>query len=67
MYYSTTVAADRLEHYRAATLNRENELGRSIRDRGTTLAPVRPAVSPRRVIGVWFRRRGTAGRIGVSY
>ena len=67
MNYSTVLAASRLEHDRASALDREIELRRRISDRGTTIAPTRPAVDPRRVIGVWFRALKGTGHVRVSY
>ncbi|WP_457098774.1 hypothetical protein [Microbacterium sp. P5_E9] len=67
MNYSTVVAASRLEHDRASALDREIELRRRISDRGTTITPTRPAVNPRRVIGVWFRGLKDSGHVRVSY
>ncbi len=62
-----TFAADRLDHQRATALNRENEVRRSILDRGVTITPVRPDVTPLHAVGVWFRNRRTAVRLGISY
>ena len=61
-----TFAADRLEHQRAAALNRELEVRRSILDRGTTIAPVRPEVTPLHAVGVWLRGRRPATRLAIS-
>ena len=61
-----TFAADRLDHQRAATLNRELEVRRSILDRGNTIAPVRPDVTPLHAVGVWFRGRRSAARLAIS-
>jgi hypothetical protein len=62
-----TFAADRLEHQRATALNREIELRRSILDRGITITPNRPDVTPLHAVGVWFRSRRQAVRLGISY
>jgi len=61
-----TFAADRLDHQRAATLNREIAVRRSILDRGTTITPVRPDVTPLHLLGVWFSNRRSAVRIATS-
>jgi hypothetical protein len=61
-----TFAADRLEHQRATALDRELEVRRSILDRGTTIAPVRPEVAPLHAVGVWFRGRRSAIRLAIS-
>ena len=61
-----TFAADRLDHQRAATLNRELEVRRSILDRGTTITPVRPEVAPLHAVGVWFRGRRSSARLAIS-
>lgn len=62
-----TYVADRLERNRAAALIREIELRRRILDRGATIIPERPAVSPLNVLGIWFRSRGGAARVRISY
>lgn len=62
-----TFAADRLEHQRATALDRELEVRRSIADRGTTITPARPEVTPLQAVGVWFRSRRAAVRLGISY
>jgi hypothetical protein len=61
-----TFAADRLDHQRAATLNRELEVRRSILDRGITITPGRPEVTPLHAVGVWFSGRRSAVRIAIS-
>ena len=50
-----TFTADRLDRERAAALNRENEILRSIADRGATVTPESPASHVVRGLGVWFR------------
>ena len=50
-----TFTADRLNRERAAALNRENAILRSIADRGVVIAPERPVVDAIRDVGVWFR------------
>ena len=67
MNYSTVVAASRFEHDRASALDREIELRRRISDRGATITPARPAVNPRRVIGIWFRGLKDTSHVRVSY
>ena len=62
-----TFAADRLEHHRASTLDREIERRRRVLDQGITIAPTRPELTPKATLGVWFRRRRSAVRIGISY
>lgn len=49
-----TFTADRLNRERAAALKRENEILRSIADRGVVIAPERPVVDAIRGVGVWF-------------
>ena len=55
--YFTYTVADRLEHRRAAALDRENEMLRSMADRGVGVAPARPVVETLHALGVWFRAR----------
>ena len=62
-----TFAADRLGHQRATAMSREIELRRSILDRGVTVTPARPEVTPLQAVGIWFRSRRPAVRIGISY
>ncbi len=62
-----TFAADRLEHQRASTLDRELERRRRVLDQGVTIAPARPELTPLHTLGVWFRSRRRAARIGISY
>jgi hypothetical protein len=62
-----TFAADRLEQHRASTLDREIERRRRVLDQGITIAPTRPELAPKHTLGVWFRRRRSAARIGISY
>jgi len=62
-----TFAADRLEHQRSTALDREIELRRSILDRGNTITPIRPEATPLHAVGVWFRNRRSAVRVGFSY
>ncbi|HKP08040.1 MAG TPA: hypothetical protein VJU58_12370 [Microbacterium sp.] len=50
-----TFTADRLERERAAALDRENEILRSIADRGATITPESPASHVIAGLGVWFR------------
>jgi len=50
-----TFTADRLDRERAASLNRENEILRSIADRGTTITPESPTAHAIARVGVWFR------------
>jgi hypothetical protein len=50
-----TFTADRLDRERAAALDRENEILRSIADRGVLITPERPVVDAIRGVGVWFR------------
>jgi hypothetical protein len=63
----TTYVADRLAHHQATALNRDLELRRRILDRGTTIAPTRPALSPLNAVGIWFRTHRTASPFRVSY
>ncbi|WP_137844845.1 hypothetical protein [Microbacterium sp. 2FI] len=67
MDFYTLTMADRLEHQRAAALDREIELRRSVTDRGITLAPERPVVSVLETLGLWFRRPVAAPRIRLSH
>jgi hypothetical protein len=53
--YALTFTADRLERERAAALNRENGILRSIADRGVVIAPESPTAHAVAGIGVWFR------------
>jgi len=62
-----TFAADRLEHHRASTLDREIERRRRVLDQGITIAPTRPELAPKHTFGVWFRSRRRAARIGIAY
>ena len=50
-----TFTADRLDRERAAALERENEILRSIADRGATVTPESPASHVIAGLGVWFR------------
>ncbi|WP_347975807.1 hypothetical protein [Microbacterium sp. ProA8] len=50
-----TFTADRLDRERAASLNRENEILRSIADRGATITPESPSAHAVARAGVWFR------------
>jgi hypothetical protein len=50
-----TFTADRLDRERAAALDRENEILRSIADRCVLITPERPVVDAIRGVGVWFR------------
>ena len=52
---SLTFAADRLNRERAAALDRENEILRSIADRGVGITPESPAGRVGAGLGVWFR------------
>lgn len=67
MDYHTYTAAVRLEHQRAAALDRENALVRSIADHGVTISPTRPVVDALRAIGVWFRPAPRAPRLRIAY
>ncbi len=67
MDYCTYTVADRLEHQRAAALDRENELLRSMADRGISIAPARPVVDALHAIGVWFRTRPRAPRLRTAH
>ena len=67
MDYFTYTVADRLEHQRAAALDRENMLIRSIADRGVTISPTRPVVDALRAIGVWFRATRRTSRLRIAY
>ena len=62
-----TFVGDRLEQHRAASLIREIEQRRRILDQGVTIAPVRPELAPLHTLGVWFRNRRRAVRVGISY
>ena len=57
-----TFTADRLDRERAATLNRENEILRSIAARDVTITPERPTVHAARGVGMWFRSLFTRPR-----
>lgn|GEM_PF-1682523 len=57
-----TFTADRLERERAVALDRENEILRSIADRGATVTPESPASHGIAGIGVWFRSLFTGSR-----
>ncbi|WP_194398138.1 hypothetical protein [Microbacterium atlanticum] len=46
---------DRLNRERAAALDRENRILRSIADRGVVIAPERPTTHVTSGIGVWWR------------
>lgn len=50
-----TFTADRLDRERAAALDREHEILRSIADRGATITPESPASHVITGIGVWFQ------------
>lgn len=52
-----TFTADRLDRERAAALDRENEIRRSIADRGVIITPERPIAHALAGVGVWFRSR----------
>ena len=62
-----TFAADRLEHHRASTLDREIERRRRVLDQCITVAPSRPEITPKHAFGLWFRSRRRAARIGIAY
>lgn len=53
--YALTYTADRLDRERAAALDRENEILRSIADRGVVITPESPTAHAVAGIGVWFR------------
>ncbi len=57
-----TFTADRLDRERAAGLNRENAILRSIADRGVTIAPESPTAHAVAGVGVWFRSLFTRPR-----
>jgi hypothetical protein len=63
----TTFVSDRLAHQQAATLDRELELRRRILDKGVTVAPARPELSPIDVLGIWLRNLRGSVRIRLSY
>ena len=67
MDLSILTMADRLEHHRAADLDRENELLRSIADRGITLSPAHPVVDAVHDFGVWLRNALTRPRLNYSH
>ncbi len=50
-----TFTADRLNRERAAALDRENRILRSMADRGVTITPERPIAHAVAGVGVWFR------------
>jgi hypothetical protein len=52
---SLTFTADRLNRERAVALDRENEILRSMADRGVVITPERPVVHVIAGVGVWFR------------
>ena len=54
--------ADRLNRERAAALDRENEILRSIADRGVVITPESPTANAVSGIGVWFRSLFTRPR-----
>ena len=51
MDYSILTMADQLEHRRASALSRENELRRSLADRGVIIAPARLSDAPGSALG----------------
>jgi len=57
-----TYTADRLDRERAAALDRENEMLRSIADRGVTITPESPTAHAITGVGVWFRSLFTRPR-----
>ncbi|WP_374974622.1 hypothetical protein ACEYYH_11985 [Microbacterium trichothecenolyticum] len=57
-----TFTADRLDRERAAALDRENEILRSIADRGATVTPESPASRVSAGLGLWFRNLFTRPR-----
>ena len=68
MDYSILTMADQLEHRRASALSRENELRRSLADRGVIIAPARPVLDALHNLGVWFQRPArNAARIGIAH
>ncbi|WP_404433465.1 hypothetical protein LG299_03190 [Microbacterium lacus] len=68
MDYLILTMAERLEHDRASALSRENELRRSIADRGVTVTPVRPVLDAIHTLGVWFQRPArSAARIRIAH
>lgn len=62
-----TFVGKRLDQHRAITLVRETEQRRRVLDQGVTVAPARPELTPLHTLGVWFRSRLRAARIGISY
>jgi len=52
---STVILAVRLARERAAALEREQRIRRSLADRGTGITPARPVVDALNGLGVWFR------------
>lgn len=62
-----TFVGERLDQHRAITLVRETEQRRRVLDQGVTVAPARPELTPLHTLGVWFRSRLRAARIGISY
>lgn len=57
-----TFTADRLDRERAAALDRENEILRSVADRGVTITPESPTAHVIAGVGVWFRSLFTRPR-----
>ncbi|MFC8681561.1 hypothetical protein ACFT30_08565 [Microbacterium ureisolvens] len=57
-----TFTADRLDRERAAALDRENEILRSVADRGVTISPESPTAHVAAGVGVWFRHLFTRPR-----
>lgn len=53
---STLILADRLSRERAAALDREHAIRRSLADRGIVVAPERPEAVRPVGVGMWFRR-----------
>lgn len=56
MDISTLILADRLSRERAAALDREHAIKRTLADRGTLVTPERPQAVWPVGMGVWFRR-----------
>ncbi|MET0821554.1 MAG: hypothetical protein ABWY58_11350 [Aeromicrobium sp.] len=67
MDYSTLIMADRLEHQRAAALDRDNLLRRRLVDRGVTLSPARPVLDALRELGMWLRQAVSSPGIRVAH
>ncbi|MET0735916.1 MAG: hypothetical protein ABWY55_09790 [Microbacterium sp.] len=62
MDYSILTMADQLEKQRASALARENELRRSVVDRGNVITPARPVVDMLHGLGAWLRLAQPAPR-----